>query len=79
MKETLLKGWNLLRFLRLGMGAIMAAQFFHTNDKLLGFIAALLLYQALFNKGSCANNKCTPRHKTISVNKGEEISFEEIK
>lgn len=79
MKETLLSGWNLMRFLRLGMGAIMAAQFFHTNDKLLGFIAALLLYQALFNKGCCANNECTPRHKTASVNDAEEVSFEEIK
>lgn len=79
MKETLLKGWHLMRILRLGMGSLMVVQFIQTSDKLVGLIGALLLYQALFNKGCCSNNGCAATPQNKANNKIEDISFEEIK
>lgn len=79
MKVTLLSGWNLMRFLRLGMGTLMAIQFFQTSDKLVGLIGAFLLYQALFNKGCCGANGCATSPKNTNNNNIEDIKFEEIK
>lgn len=79
MKETLLTGWHFMRFLRLGMGTLMAVQFFQTSDKLVGLIGALLLYQALFNKGCCGANGCATSPKSTTNNNIEDINFEEVK
>lgn len=79
MKQTLFSGWHLMRFLRLGMGILMAVQFFQTNDKIVGVIGLLLLYQALFNKGCCGANDCASSAKKSSNKAIEDINFEEIK
>lgn len=79
MKETLLSGWHFMRFLRLGMGSLMAIQFFQTSDKLVGVIGLLLLYQALFNKACCGANGCASNTKNTTKDHIEDINFEEIK
>jgi hypothetical protein len=79
MKQTLLTGWHFMRLLRLGMGILMAVQFSQTNDKIVGVIGLLLLYQALFNKGCCGANGCATSPKKSSNNAIEDINFEEVK
>lgn len=80
MKETLLNNWGLMRILRLVMGTLMMYQFYITGDKIVVAIGAVLLYQALFNKGCCANNACAPKKTTNSqTNNIEDIVFEEVK
>jgi hypothetical protein len=80
MKETILTGWHLMRLLRLGMGTLMAVQFFQTSDKLVGALGLLLLYQAIFNKGCCGANGCATSPKSLKKeDKIEDISFEEVK
>lgn len=68
-----------MRFLRLGMGILMMVQSLQMHDKLIGAIAIILLYQALFNKGCCAANVCASPMPKQTSNNTEEISFEEVK
>ena len=68
-----------MRFLRLVMGVLMAVQFFQTSDKIVGVVGLLLLYQAVFNKGCCANNNCATSPKSTPNNNIEDINFEEVK
>lgn len=79
MKSKLLNGWYFMRFLRLGMGTLMLTQAFQMSDKLLGFVGAILLIQALLNKGCCASGACTTPQKPNQNEQFEEIKFEEIK
>lgn len=68
-----------MRFLRLGMGISMMVQSVQMHDKLIGAIAIILLYQALFNKGCCAANACASPMPKQTSNSTEEINFEEVK
>lgn len=79
MKTILLSGWHFMRFLRLAMGIIFMIQAVQMQDKLIGVIALIFLYQAIFNKGCCGVNACAKRTNTVSTEQIEDISFKEIK
>lgn len=68
-----------MRFLRLGMGILMIIQSVQMKDKLIGAIALILLYQALFNKGCCAAQSCASPMPKQTNTTTEDISFEEVK
>jgi len=79
MKQTLLTGWNFMRFLRLGLGIYIAIQAIQTLSILSGVIAVFFIYQAVTNTGCCGANGCAVPIKKSSSDTIEEIEFEEIK
>lgn len=79
-KETILTGWHLMRWLRLGMGLYAATVAFQLHDPLSGFIAAIFLFQAISNTCCCGANGCAvPTSTKRSTREIENVEFEEIK
>lgn len=58
IKETLLAGWNIMRWLRLGFGIFFAVEAFTASDKLFAAAAAFLLFTAIFNIGCFGSSAC---------------------
>lgn len=79
IRQTLFTGWNLMRWLRLGMGIFFVVQTILLHDTLSGFIAAFLLFQAATNTGCCGVNGCAVPTTKKNHSKPEKIEFEEIK
>lgn len=78
-KETLLQNWNLMRFLRLGLGIYIAVQAVETLSIFSGIVAAFFIFQAVSNTGCCGSNGCAVPIKKSTSDKTEEVTFEEIK
>ncbi len=79
IKQTLLTGWNFMRWLRLGLGIFIAIQAIQNHDSLSGFIAAFFLFQAVTNTGCCGANGCampTTKKENYTI---EDVEFIEIK
>ncbi len=77
MKDVLLNNWNIVRFLRLGIGLAIIVQAIVAKDMLFGFAGLLLTGMALFNAACCGVGGCatpTPSKKSDS----KEISYEEV-
>lgn len=78
MKDRLLTGWHLMRWIRLGFGVYVGVGFIETQEPIAGIIAAFLLYQVVFNTG-CGVNSCeapTPKNDKNAI---ENVSFEEVR
>lgn len=78
-KETLLKNWDFMRLLRLGLGIYIAIQAIETLSLLSGIVAVFFLFQAITNTGCCGSNGCEIPQKKNNTNKIEEVEYEEIK
>lgn len=77
MKDILLKNWNIIRFLRLGIGLAIIVQAIVAKDILFGFAGLLFTGMALFNAACCGVGACaTPSSSKKSTSK--EISYEEV-
>ena len=77
MKHILLKNWNIIRFLRLGIGLAIIVQAIVAKDILFGFAGLLFTSMALFNAACCGVGACTtPSSSKKSTSK--EISYEEV-
>jgi hypothetical protein len=77
MKDVLLNNWNIVRFLRLGIGLAIIVQAIVAKDILFGFAGLLFTGMALFNAACCGVGGCatpTPSKKSDS----KEISYEEV-
>jgi len=79
IKRTLFTGWHFMRWLRLAFGIFFAVQAIQTHDTLTGLVGAFFLFTAITNSGCCGSGSCATPIRKNSENKGEEISFEEIK
>ena len=78
-KETLLSGWNFMRFLRLGIGIYIGIQTIETQSIFSGVVAVFFLFQAITNTGCCGSNGCSVPIKKSNSDKNEIEEFEEIK
>lgn len=78
-KETLLTGWNFMRFLRLGLGIYITIQAVETHSIFSGVVAIFFLFQAITNTGCCGSNGCSVPINKIKSDKIEEVDYEEIK
>lgn len=78
-KQTLLTNWNLMRFLRLGIGIYIAVQAIETLSAFSGVVAVFFIYQAVTNTGCCGSNGCAVPLKKSNPDKTQEVDFEEIK
>ena len=78
-KETLLSGWNFMRFLRLGLGIYIAVQAAETHSIFSGIVALFFIFQAITNTGCCGSNGCAVPIKKSNSDTIEEVEYEEIK
>ena len=79
IKETLFTGWHFMRWLRLGLGVVIAFQAIQSSDAFSGFIAAFFLFQAIANTGCCVGSNCTVPRTNKKVEEINEIQFSEVK
>lgn len=77
--QMLFTGWHFMRWLRLGLGIMLAIQAIQLHDMVSGFVAAFFLYQAGTNTGCCGVNDCAIPPANINQDKIEEVEFEEVK
>lgn len=77
MKDLIFKNWNIVRFLRLGIGLAILIQAIMAADILFGLAGLLFTATALFNSACCGVSGCEtpkPRKKYMS----KDISYEEL-
>ncbi len=79
LKNTILTGWNLIRWLRLIIGSVIAYQAFATQNGLLGLLAGIFIFQALSNAACCGTSTCNTTPEKQRFGKTEDVEFEEIK
>lgn len=77
MKETMLTGWNFMRWLRLAMGVYIVVTSFTGKNYFFAIFGALFIFQAITNTG-CGACAAVPNTKVDQQNT-ENIEFEEIK
>lgn len=76
---TILKNWDFMRILRLGISLWLGYAAITEHQPIIGVMAGLFLLQALMNFG-CGSKGCNvPYSKSNGNSKIEDISFEEIK
>ncbi|MGB4401013.1 MAG: hypothetical protein WBJ10_16695 [Daejeonella sp.] len=79
IKNTILTGWNLMRWLRLAIGLAIAYQAFTTQNGLLGLLAGIFIFQALANAACCGTSACNTSMGKKTLGTTEDVEFEEIK
>ena len=78
MKEIIFSNWNIIRFLRLGIGLVILVQAVIASDIMFGLIGLLFTGMAVFNTSCCGAGACAaPPSKNDKGSK--EISYEEVK
>jgi hypothetical protein len=78
MKAIIFSNWNIIRFLRLGIGLVILVQAVMASDIVFGLIGLLFTGMAVFNTSCCGAGACAaPASKSDTTTK--EISYEEIK
>jgi len=76
--KRILLGWNLIRGLRLLIGAYFTVQAIETQEIFSGVIAAFFLYQAITNTGCCGANACAVPNLKNNADKPKEVELIEI-
>jgi hypothetical protein len=79
--DRIVRGWNFMRWLRLGTGIYALVAAVMQQEWILGFAGVFLSGMALLNIGCCAGGTCTPipRRNITEKDTGGTIQFEEIK
>jgi hypothetical protein len=78
MKAIIFYNWNIIRFLRLGIGLVILIQAVMAADILFGLIGLIFTGMAVFNASCCGAGSCAaPPAKNDTGSK--EISYEEVK
>lgn len=77
MKDLILNNWNIIRFLRLGIGVAIIVQAIIASDILIGLAGLLFTGMAVFNASCCGSGACaTPPAGKKSESK--DVSYEEV-
>jgi hypothetical protein len=83
LKNRLITGWGLMRFIRLALALIIIVQAVTSYEILFAVLGGFLLFQAVFNYGCCGASGCDIDHSMSrsksSGKTGEVTTFEEIK
>ncbi len=81
LKDKLLNNWHLMRIVRLAIGIWLEIIAFSSHDWPIGFMGAFFLYQAIADTSCCGAAGCNTSYskRTSSIQKTEQIEFEEIK
>lgn len=78
-RETLLKGWSLMRLMRLALGILFAIQAISFHEAIAGVVSVFFLVQAISNTGCCGAEACVAPRVGQNKNEGPDVTFEEIK
>lgn len=80
MKQRLLSGWNVQRWLRLSFAIVFLIAGIHGHEPLAFFAAAVFGTQALFDVGCCAGGACAPRRRdAVAADLPDrEVAYEEV-
>lgn len=78
MKQTILTGWNVFRFMRLVLGLMVLVQSFYLKDVFFGLMGLLLSGLALFNIGCCGVGGCQVNTTRNDQEKTTDITYEEV-
>lgn len=62
LKNRLIKGWSLMRFIRLALALIIIIQAVTSSEILFAVLGGFLLFQAIFNYGCCGAGGCDISH-----------------
>lgn len=76
--ENLLTGWNLIRWIRLGLGLFISVQAIQLHDTIAGLVAAWFIFQAVTNTGCCGAAGC---NSTVIDNLGRDsdtVDYDEV-
>jgi hypothetical protein len=74
-------GWNLVRWLRLSLGAMVIFQAVKSGDSFLTILGAAFTMQSVFNVGCCGTSSCAPSPFTKSkkIETNDEVTYTEVK
>ncbi len=80
MKDRLLHGWDVMRFLRAAFAVIFLFAAITRHEPVAWFAAAFFGLQAFFNVGCCGSAACQPvRSKRPARELDEPVTYEEIR
>lgn len=79
IRKLLLIDWSFVRILRLSLGVSFAVHAIQAHDTISGVVSAILLFQAVTNKGCCGTSGCAAPVNNKSDKNLNEVEFEEIK
>lgn len=79
LKQTFFTNWTFLRWLRLGLGLFVSYQAVLSHDVLAGFVASILLLQAVTNTGCCGTRGCSVSGSSKNDSSVLDVEYEEIK
>lgn len=77
MKDLIFKNWNLIRFVRLGIGLFIVVQAVISANILIGLAGLLFTSMAVFNAGCSSAGTCTPS-RARNRNVSKDITYEEV-
>ena len=77
MKHTIFNNWNLMRFLRLGLGMAIVVQFVMAANWTMVLLGLLFTAMPVFNIGCCGSTGCSPTVKK-SFTSTKDITYEEV-
>lgn len=76
--KTMIRNWNIFRFIRLALGIVVIIQGFSNHEILFGIAGVFLSLTALANVGCCGSNGCAVNTKQLPSKTGNEIIYEEV-
>lgn len=77
IKQTILSNWNLMRFLRLGLGITILVHSIIASNWIMGILSIGFTALPIFNIGCCGTTGCnTPKRKSAETT--EDTLFEEV-
>ncbi len=77
---AVLKNWDFMRILRMGMGLWLIYSAFVDHQPLLGLLGGLFALQAIMNVGCCGAGGCaTPNTRQSTQKNIEKTQYEEVK
>ncbi len=79
MKNTIFTNWNLLRFIRLGIGLYLLIDGIRTGMWLLIGLGVFFTIMPLLNKGCCGTAGCNTSIKDSDDFDSDKVIYEEVK
>lgn len=76
--QTILKGWNVMRVLRLGIGIMAIIQGYQQGSWPLAIAGFFVMILALANLGCCGTGACAVNNRRSNNNSKKEITYEEL-
>ena len=77
MKHTIFNNWNLMRFLRLGLGMAIVVQSVMAANWAMVLLGLLFTAMPVLNIGCCGSTGCAPTVKKSSTST-KDMTYEEV-